>query len=273
MKTCGHTMGVPDRDIFEAIRLFSEIGYDGIEVRCAADGQIDPESVTPDRLAQIAEAADRGRIKVACLTPYYKNYVDPVERKKSVHGMRKTIEAAQALNCARVRSYGGIETRDADGWRKSVEGVREVGKIAADHGVTICVENHIGTLTMSAADTVRFVEDVGSVNVGILYDHAWVHVAGKETIRQAIDMQKPYLRHAHVKDWKFLGGDVNKRQACLLGEGDIDWPAVLRALKETGYEGYLSDEYEKQWHPKHLPDAAIGMKQNREYVLKRLAST
>lgn len=269
MKTCGHTMGTPDLDMFEAIKLFAEIGYDGIEVRCAADGQIDPESISADRIAKIIDCAKEHGIEFACLTPYYKNYVSPAEREKSLNGMRKTIEVAEALGCARVRSYGGIEAPDA--WRPSVEGVREVGRIAADHGVTICVENHAGTLTMSAADTVRFVEDVGLDNVGILYDHAWVHAAGKETIEQAIEMQLPHLRHAHVKDWKFIGGDLSKHEACLLGDGGIDWPAVLRTLKAKGYGGYLSDEYEKKWYPDKLPDAAIGMKKNREYVLRYIS--
>ncbi|MEW6360258.1 MAG: sugar phosphate isomerase/epimerase family protein [Planctomycetota bacterium] len=267
MKTCGHTMGTPDLDIFQAIRLFADIGYDGIEVRCAPDGQIDPLSITPDRIKLILDCARERGIAFACLTPYAKNYVDPAERKKTLHEMRRTIEVAEALGCTRVRSYGGIEAKGA--WGPSVEGVRETGRIAAGHGVTICVENHAGTLTMSAADTVRFVEDVGLENVGILYDHAWVHVAGKETIEEAIAMQMPYLRHVHVKDWKFIGGDVNKREARLLGEGDIAWPTVLRTLKAKGYDGYLSDEYEKKWHPAHLPDADVGMRKNREYVLRQ----
>ncbi|NOZ20595.1 MAG: sugar phosphate isomerase/epimerase [Planctomycetes bacterium] len=269
MKTCGHTMGTPDRDIFQAIQLFALIGYDGIEVRCAPDGQIDPLSISPDEIRRIIDCALECGIDFACLTPYAKNYVDPAERKKTLAEMRKTIEVAEALGCARVRSYGGIE---ADGaWGPSVEGVRETGRIAAGHGVTICVENHAGTLTMSAADTVRFVEDVGLDNVGILYDHAWVRVAGQETIEEAIDMQMPYLRHAHVKDWKFVDGEVSNREACLLGEGDIDWPTVLRMLRVKGYDGYLSDEYEKKWHPDKLPDAAIGMKKNREYVLRHIS--
>ena len=42
----GHTMGAPGRDIYECIRLFREIGYDGIEVRVAPNGQIDSETIT-----------------------------------------------------------------------------------------------------------------------------------------------------------------------------------------------------------------------------------
>ena len=41
-------MGTPGRDIFEVIKLFKTIGYDGIEVRVAKDGQIDSEAITDE---------------------------------------------------------------------------------------------------------------------------------------------------------------------------------------------------------------------------------
>jgi len=271
MKLCGHTMGTPKRNIFEAIELFSKIGYDGIEIRCAADGHVDPERITNPEIEKIKAAASAAGLEIACLTPYYKDYVAPEAREKSLAGMRRTIEVAEALGCGRVRSYGGITPPPGvsarEVWDKTVSAMKELGRFAADHGVTICIENHAGTLTMSAEDTTNFVKDVGLESVGILYDQAWVEVAGKETIEEAVRMMAPYIKHAHVKDWKFIGGDRQNRKACLMGEGDIDWPQTIRCLKEAGYDGFLSDEYEKHWVPE-LPDAAVGMKYNRDYVLK-----
>ena len=46
IKFSGHTMGAPGRDIYECIKLFKAIGYDGIEVRVAENGQIDSETLT-----------------------------------------------------------------------------------------------------------------------------------------------------------------------------------------------------------------------------------
>lgn len=52
IKFSGHTMGAPKCDIFEVIELFKSIGYDGIEVRVAADGQIDSRSLRMRRRAR-----------------------------------------------------------------------------------------------------------------------------------------------------------------------------------------------------------------------------
>jgi sugar phosphate isomerase/epimerase len=178
--------------------------------------------------------------------------------------MKRAVEVAAALGCTRVRAYGGILppagfTKEA-AWEKAVTAVREIGQFAAPHGVKLCVENHIGTLTMSAADTVRFVRDVGLANVGILFDYAWVYVAGQESPAEAVELMRRQIFHVHVKDWKFSGPAMEKRQACLLGEGDLGWRTVLLLLYSTGYDGYLSIEYEKHWAPS-LPDASIGMLQ------------
>ena len=55
MKLCGHTMGTPDKDIFEAISFFAELGLDGIEVRCADNGQMDIETITDDLTGKLLD--------------------------------------------------------------------------------------------------------------------------------------------------------------------------------------------------------------------------
>ena len=278
MRFCGHTMGAPNYDALQAMRLFKDIGCDGIEFRCAKDGHIDTETISPDRVKEIAAAAARDiGIQVACLTPYYQDYVRPEARLKSIAGMKRAVEVAADLGCPLVRAYGGILppagfSRET-AWEAAVSGVREIGRFAAPLGVSLAVENHVGTLAMGAAETVQFVREVGLANVGVLFDYAWVYVAGKESASQAVAMTRPHLLHAHVKDWIFCGPTMDKRQACLMGEGAIDWRTVLLLLDQAGYTGYLCVEYEKHWVPS-LPDASIGMLQYvqrmKEYLRSRM---
>ena len=63
VKFSGHTMGAPGRDIYECIKLFSEIGYDGIEVRVHPNGQIDSETVTDEELAKMLAYAKSNNIE------------------------------------------------------------------------------------------------------------------------------------------------------------------------------------------------------------------
>ena len=52
----------------------------------------------------------------------------------------------------------------------------------------------------------------------------------------------------------------------IVGEGVLPWPEILRAVKERGYDGWLSLEYERRWHPDDIPDASIGMKKSLDYL-------
>ncbi len=276
IKFSGHTMGAPKCDIFEVIELFKSIGYDGIEVRVAADGQIDSEKLTDEEARKIDAAARAKGMEFSCLTSYYQNFVKMEEREDVIRKLKRVIEIAALLHCPLVRVYGGVEPFSQPGvwfndvWSRTVDGIRRTAEYAAKFGVRICIETHIGSLTMSVRDTVRLIEDVNMANVGMLLDYAWVELAGVETGAEAIRKAARHIFHVHIKDWTLESRIPLKKKSCLMGEGTVRWQEALEELKKVGYTGYVSDEYEKYWYPAELPEPEIGMKHNLEYAKKFL---
>ena len=277
MKLCGHTMGMPDKSIFEALEFCASLGLEGIEIRCAANGHLDPETVDPFRVALIAEAAHRSGVAIACLTPYYKDYATPEAAEATLAGLHKTCQIAEDLGCSLVRATGGVWTEAMGGlearttraaiWERTAVGLQQAADIAIQHGVKLALENHSGTLTQTAEDTVAMVRQVDRPNFGILMDHYWVVAAGQEDPLEAARLQAPHVLHCHVKNIVWVDG---KPQANFLDEGAIDWLPILRILQEHGYDGYLSDEYEKFWRPE-LPEPEEGMGRNARYLRETLA--
>ena len=276
IKFSGHTMGAPKCDIFEVIELFKSIGYDGIEVRVAADGQIDSEKLTDEEARKIDAAARAKGMEFSCLTSYYQNFVKMEEREDVIRNLKRVIEIAALLHCPLVRVYGGVEPFSQPGvwfndvWSRTVDGIRRTAEYAAKFGVRICIETHIGSLTMSVRDTVRLIEDVNMANVGMLLDYAWVELAGVETGAEAIRKAARHIFHVHIKDWTLESRIPLKKKSCLMGEGTVRGQEALEELKKVGYTGYVSDEYEKYWYPAELPEPEIGMKHNLEYAKKFL---
>ncbi len=272
MKTCGHTMGTPRMDALQAMEFFASIGHQGIEFRCAADGQLNPDTYTPEWGERARRRAAELGLEIACLTPYYRDFVNPEKRESELAGMRRVIDIAAELGCPLVRSYGGVPpsaafderaTRDA-----TIAGLRVLADYAAGKGVALCIETHAGSLTLTAEQTADLVEAVDRPNVGVLFDYAWVHYAAQEHAEEAVERCAPYILHCHVKDWSYERGDPERRRSRLMGEGEVDWPVALAALKRSGYDGFLSDEYEKYWYD-HLPEPEVGMRHNAE-VIRRL---
>lgn len=272
----GHTMGAPGRDIYEVIKLFKSIGYDGIEVRVAADGQIDSEKISNEEARNIDVAARKEGMGFSCLTSYYQNFVVPESRGQVIQNLKRVVEIASILQCPLVRVYGGVEPFSQPGiwfndvWSRTVSGIQETAEYAARFGVRLCIETHIGSLTMSVRDTVRLIEDVNMANVGMLFDYAWVELAGVESGAEAVCKAGRHLFHVHVKDWILESRIPLKKKSCLMGQGTVRWTEALAELKRIGYTGYVSDEYEKYWYPADLPEPEIGMKHNLDFVKKHL---
>ena len=264
-------MGTPKLNVYEAMELFREIGYDGIEVRVAADGQIDSESISDSEARKIKDSAVKLGIEVCCLTSYYKDFSSDDARGPVISNLKRVAELAAILDCPLIRVYGGMDPAPQgmwfiENWNRTVSGIQEVARYAAGFGVGICIETHIGSPTMSARDTVRLIEDVNMHNVGMLFDYAWVELAGVEKGAAAVEKAIGYMFHCHVKDWVLESRLPLKKKSCLMGKGTVAWKEVLTELVRRGYNGYISDEYEKFWYPEELPDPEIGMKHNLEWM-------
>lgn len=273
IKFSGHTMGTPKLDIYQAMTLFKEIGYDGIEVRVAANGQIDSEKISNSEAKKIYNESKPINMEFSCLTSYYKDFVSPEARGTVIKNLKRVIEIADILQCPLIRLYGGMDPSPTgisftENWSRTVSGIQEVAGFAAKFGTGICVETHIGSLTVSVRDTVRLIKDVNMNNVGILFDYAWVDYANVEDPLEAVKKAARYIFHCHVKDWMMESRIPLKKKSRLMGKGTLDWKKVLPEIGKTGYNGYISDEYEKFWYPEELPEPEVGMKHNLEYIKK-----
>jgi L-ribulose-5-phosphate 3-epimerase len=292
MKISGHTMGTPGITVSEALHLFHAAGIRAAELVWQNDYSAGiPEDASPEFVRTIAETARALEMEIAGLTPYMSDFnsLDSSVRRRDTQRMEACIRTAEALGCRHIRVYAGtFKQGDSDyekKWDWLIDSLQRLGTTAFQAGVYLCVENHFNTMTVSAADTAKLMKAVNSPGVGILYDQANLAFTHLEPFEQAIPLQAPWIRHVHVKDLVFVDpsrpftADAVARvkaedravRSRVVGEGILDWPAILRALKQVGYNGYLSLEYEYRWHPQDLPEPAEGFRRSFETLSRYLA--
>ncbi len=124
--------------------------------------------------------------------------------------------------------------RTADEWRRAVESYRELGPVAASHGVTLAIEplNRFETYFLNTAeDAARLCGEVGHPNVGVLFDTFHANIEEKD-IAAGYRRVAPHLKHVHACE--------NDRGTP--GSGHVEWAAVFGALGEIGYDGWLTIE-------------------------------
>ena len=286
-KIAGHTMGTPEYTVLEAIALMEKIGADGIEI-VVQDGYQSgiPCHCEQSQLEAIRQCAKEHQIQIICLTPYnsYFNSLDEEQRQKELEDIKRVIDYCGFLGAKYIRIYGGnLAAGDRDHyeekWNTLVRSLRELGDLAEKKGVTLVVENHFNTMTVSAKDSEALMKDVNHKAVRILYDQANLTFTEQEDYEEAIRIQQRHVAYMHVKDLVFQEGksfassdvahpnDAERNvYTRIVGEGIIKWPEILRLVKEQGYDGWLSLEYERRWHPDDIPDASVGMKKSLEYL-------
>lgn len=286
-------MGTPDMSMAEAFTLFRSAGLEAAEVvwqdgyRCGI-----PASGDSRRVDESARLQRELGVQIICLTPYMSgiNSLDGQEREEAIQAFQKCIGDAKSLGCGLIRVYAGSYLQGEEHlrqqkWTLLVESLRFLGPAAEAAGVTLCIENHFNTMASSARETAALLEEVDSKGVGALYDQANLDFAHQEPFEEALPLLQRWIRHVQVKDFIFTDADapfeaaavetVDKStravQSRVVGEGVMDWRAILGALHASGYDGYLSLEYEYRWHPQDLPPPDVGIPRSADSVRSLLA--
>ncbi|RAX16330.1 sugar phosphate isomerase/epimerase [Pseudarthrobacter sp. AG30] len=282
MRLAGHTLGTPDHTVPQALDLFRAAGLDAAEVIY----QNDYKSGLPlgDRQAamEALKAAENTGIPIVGLTPYTTaiNSLDGTEWRTAVDEFRGAIETAHLLGADRVRVYAGSwhpgDTDHAARWAQLRKALETLAPEADQAGVSLCVENHFGTMTQTAADTAALVREIAQPSVRVLYDQANLTFTHDENYEQAFAVQGDLIGHVHVKDLIFTDPNAAFRatetarvnaseravRSRVVGSGVVPWSQVLGALLRHGYDDVLSIELEYRWHPQDLPVPEDGFRQS-----------
>jgi sugar phosphate isomerase/epimerase len=158
---------------------------------------------------------------------------DPEQRKAEVEKVKQWIDIAVALGAPFLRVFAdrypeGVSESTALEW--ALDCFRQVLPYAEAQGVTLALENH-GGLTATAEKTLRFVHALKSDYFGLLLDCANFP---DQHYRQ-IELLAPYAVNVHAKThFRTPQGDYV----------ELDYERIFAILKQAGYRGYLSIEYE-----------------------------
>lgn len=259
----------PDRmNLEECLRLAKDAGFDGIELNYDLDNDLSPKSGTQD-YAKIRRLADKIGIQISGLCsflfwPYPLTSNDPEKRARGQELAGKMARAAHDLGVENLLVVPGavhIPWRDDHDpvpndvcHRRAREAVGQMVSQAEKLKVFLNMENiFFNGFLMTPMEMVDFVDGFGSEHVRVHFDTGnimmfqfpehWISVLGKR------------IQNIHFKEFTKKGTDFSLETFRPLLDGTTNWPAVMEALDETGYRGYLTFEY---FHPyPHYPEALI----------------
>ncbi|MBI2688151.1 MAG: sugar phosphate isomerase/epimerase [Acidobacteria bacterium] len=219
---------------FGLIPKAKELGLDGIEL-----ATFDFGTFPASKARQALEAEKMPGILCSALVAGMSLATDDdALRAKSLEflrtGIKSTAEAGLDLFigpfCSAVGYLPG-RRRTGDEWNRCVEGLQQLGETAAEYEVRVAIEplNRFETFFLNtAADALSLCEAVSHPNIGILYDTFHANIEEKNQA-ESIKLLGKRIFHVHTCE--------NDRG--IPGTGPIDWPGVIGALKQIGYNDWL----------------------------------
>ena len=183
------------------------------------------------------------------------------EYKKELVRLKKEVDTAHALGVKLMRhdvAYRGIEDSTLENLEKDLpslaEACREIADYAKKYGITTSVENH-GRHIQGSERVRRLLRAVGRNNFKTTVDVGNFMCVDEDPVC-ALKHNIKYASMVHLKDFYyrrertnpgegwFLTSGGNYLRGAIFGHGDVDVYAVLKVICDSGYDGYLSLEFE-----------------------------
>lgn len=250
------------KPLTQSVQLASSLGTQGVQIY-ATTGEFSAETLTAQQKETYKKLLANNGLVVSALCGDMGGFGFEREEDNAlrVEKTKRIIDLAVEFGTNVVTTHIGVIPADKSDERYSVmlSALTECGLYARQKGVTLAIE----TGPETAPTLLAFLQDTKG-GVGVNLDPAnFVMVTGQDPV-QAVYLLKDYIVHTHAKDGVkisddqtptqiyhgFAVGGVDALNACKcfqelpLGEGNVDWKAYIGALKDIGYDGFLTIERE-----------------------------
>ncbi|MBS1822327.1 MAG: sugar phosphate isomerase/epimerase [Acidobacteria bacterium] len=259
IKTSFSTLACPDWDLQQILSAARDYGYDGVELRVVSR-ELDlwnlpafkPSSIAATR----ASVEDRGLVVAAIGSSACFHSADSAERERNLDSALRIAEIAAGLKAPAVRVFGdriqpGSTRLQAMHW--IAESLAGLSSRLAGSGVQVWLETH-GDFA-SAEEVAALFALIDDTAVGIIWDPANAFAQMGEAPRLPPTLVSR-VRHVHVKDLRRDGPDSFRY--ALTGDGEFPFGTMFGELTAARFDGFVSFEWEKHWHPELVaPEIAL----------------
>ena len=265
----------PQGTIKDSLTLAKKAGFEGVELALNGDGELSLQS-TESEIKQVKKMADDLGLALYSLScglcwDYRLSDDNANVRQKAKDMIKKQLETAKILGADTILALPGVVNVEFSMPEKKVaydvvynRGLEALNELKADAEamqVNIGLENVWNKFLLSPMEMRDFIDKIGSDYVGSYldigntlycsYPEDWVRILGSR------------IKKVHFKDYRLQAGGLHGFVDLLAG--DVDYPEVVKALNEVGYDDWVSAEMIPNY--KNHTDAII---YNTSYAMDRI---
>ncbi len=227
--------------ILEKFELLKRLGFDGVELDSPSD--LDEKEVIDATKASglpIHGVVDSVHWKQTLSHP------DPAVRDEGRAGLEHALRQAKAYGASTVLLVPAVVNEEVsydDAYIRSQAEIRKVLPLAKETGVKIALENVWNQFLLSPLEAARYIDEFESDWIGAYFDignivnygwpEQWIRILGPRILKLDV---KEFSRKKRDDEGLWQGFRVK------IGDGDVGWPAVNKALADIGYTGWATAE-------------------------------
>ncbi len=253
-----NTNGLAHHDIVQAIELLADIGYRSVAIT------VDQHVLNPFRptlqteVGRVVECLNRlsmhsvvetgARYLLDPRTKHEPTLLSgrPEERGRRIAFLRSSIDLAVALGSDCVSLWSGILRDDIDeaaAFARLTESLSQVIDYARQQGVVVGFEPEPGMFIDTMSRFEQLSQRVASPHLELTLDIGHLHCLGEVPIASQIRRWGSRIVNVHLEDMRH-----GVHEHLMFGEGEIDFPPVLAALREVGFAGGVHVELSRHSH-------------------------
>ncbi len=245
MRIAYGTYAMPTVPLEEAFPMLARLGYDGVEIAISDKHH----GATPDQMDKERRARLRGLLQdnglgVPALFVLGAVYtLDESAHRANLEKTRLCVQLARDLGMAEppviAIGFGGVP----DGWEQQRERLiaqlADYAALAEDLDFILAAEAHSKGAVNCSERVAAVLDAVNHPRVRLHFDIVHFFLGG-EDIAQCVARMIPYTAHTHITD--AVRHQDQRFDPRLLGEGELDSVQYMRAMKQAGWQGYITLE-------------------------------
>ena len=240
-----------ENDIDAEMSKVASLGLHSCQITCW-----DMALMTPEKAEEVKRASARHGVEVSTFWCGYRgeriwNFIDgprtlgivPEElRAARTEDLIKGSDFARMLGVGQMATHAGFlpECPSDPQYPGVLDSLRAIAIRCRENGQYFLFETGQETPTT----ILRVIEDVSTGNLGVNLDPANLLMYGKANPVDSLRIIGKYVRDVHAKDGEYptCGRELGVEKP--LGEGSVNFPALIKGLKECGYDGAITIERE-----------------------------
>jgi sugar phosphate isomerase/epimerase len=244
------TLACPEWDIRKIISEADRYGFNGIEWRGGPQGHVQPD-MSQEMIRMICQQMDDHGLFSLAVTAYT-SFVSPDRRQRldNLEALKSYLNLAAEIGAGHVRAFLGElpagTTLDL-AYPLIIDCLLPALEFATVLGVMVAIEPHDDFVRSTAI--VPLLEQIDHPRLKVIWDIGNTYAAG-EAPEESFPLLRNRIAYLHVKDGRRIGTEW---QLCSIGQGEVPLAKIFNLLVNSGFEGAVSIEWERAWHPELDP--------------------